>query len=263
MTLNRVLLDLLARLEVSEGLAVFDWDAVQAWQSGILEALIKAQLLTPTNSARTIECQGCEHHCFMEVITHTYPNNITRAFIVCDVADSQAQMGRIELPLERLQQWQGSTRQLAKVIVSLLGLEAEPDYQQNTASFKLGMLKGKVGRRWVSLHIQPLMLEVSTHSVPVNDVLYFENNTLLIDDLRIAEVLNLPAMGNGNGYTPDVSKREIRKLATQAMYQDWNDEYLGLVKKYPDKADTWYSMQIAKLSIAQGKQSETIRKNMK
>lgn len=55
---------------------------------------------------------------------------------------------------------------------------------------------------------------------------------------------------------------QARTLATQAMYADWHDEYLRLKKKHPNKSNSWISQQIAKLPIAQGKDSETIRKNM-
>lgn len=263
MTLNRVLLDLLARLEVGGELAVFDWHAVQVWQSGILEAMINAKLLAPSAAAKAIECQGCEHRCYMEVLTHSYPKDITRAFIVCDMEDRQAQMGRIELRLERLQQWQGSTRQLAKVIVGILGFESEPDYQKNTASFKLGMLKGEKGRRWLLLNAQPLALEINQRTVPVSDVLYFQGEKLLIDELQIVELLNSAPSEVGRPYIRDASKQEAKKLVTQAMYQDWNDEYIKLKKKHPDKKDTWCSMKISKLPIGQGRSSETIRKRMK
>jgi len=47
------------------------------------------------------------------------------------------------------------------------------------------------------------------------------------------------------------------------MYKDWNDEYLRLKKEKSGRTDTWCSIQIAKMDIAQDKDSETIRKNMK
>jgi len=50
------------------------------------------------------------------------------------------------------------------------------------------------------------------------------------------------------------------------MREDWREEYLNLRRKYPDTtqhSDNWIAKQIAKLGIAKGRDSETIRKNMK
>jgi hypothetical protein len=57
-------------------------------------------------------------------------------------------------------------------------------------------------------------------------------------------------------------RREARKLDTQAMHEDWQREYRKLKKNRPDMSDVWYSQQIAKLAIAEGRSAETIRKHM-
>lgn len=129
-------------------------------------------------------------------------------------------------------------------------------------SYRLGMLKSKGGRRWVSLAVQPLVLVINGDKALLNELLYFEGDELVIDEARIDGLLNSPPSDSAKVYTPDVSTREARKLATQTMHQNWHDAYLALKAKHPNKTNTWYSMQISKLSIAQGKDSETIRKNM-
>lgn len=236
------------------------WDEVQQWQAGALERLVTAKLLAKDVNAHSLECTGCEQHCFMPVYQ---ADDKQRAFIVCDDPDKQDQMGRINVSLERLQQWQASVKQFAGVVAGLLGLESQPVYQKDSTSYKLGMLSGSRGRRWVLLRDQPLALEINRYTVPLNELLYFSADELVIDKLRIDELLDSVPSDTRKAYTPDVSKREVKKLATQAMYQDWNDEYLVLKQRHPHKTDMWYSMQISKLDIAQGKDSETIRKNMK
>lgn len=64
-------------------------------------------------------------------------------------------------------------------------------------------------------------------------------------------------------YTRNTVRREARKLNTAAMYAQWQKEYRALQKKRPNMTDVWYSQQIAKLKMAQGREAETIRKNMK
>jgi hypothetical protein len=64
-------------------------------------------------------------------------------------------------------------------------------------------------------------------------------------------------------YTPSSARREARKLDTQAMYESWQKAYRDWRKKRPGMSDVWYSKRIAKMDIAKGRDSETIRKNMK
>lgn len=257
---NQALTALIEHVSASDEPVSLGWDELQQWQNGVLARFLMAGLLSQDVKAQSLVCSGCEQYCFMPVYQ---TDDEQRAFIVCDDPDKQDQMGRVQVPLERLQQWQASARQFAGVIAGLLAFEPKPVYQKTSACYALGMLHSDGGRRWVSLMVQPLVLEINRHAAPLNELLYFDGEALVIDERRIDELLNSVPSDTGKAYIPDVSKREARKLATQAMYQDWHDEYLSLKQKRPHKTDTWYSMQIAKLGIAQGKDSETIRKNMK
>lgn len=257
---SQALTALIGHVGASDKPVGLGWDEAQQWQGGVLERFLVVGLLTKDVKAQSLVCTGCEQHCFMPVYQ---TDDEQRAFIVCDDPDKQAQMGRVKVPLERLQQWQTSARQFAGVIAGLLGFESKPVYQEASAIYRLGMLKSDGGRRWVSLTVHPLALEINRHAVPLSELLYFDAEELVIDSPRIDELLNSDPSNTGKTYTPDVSKREASKLATQAMYQDWNDEYFKLKIKHSIKSDTWCSVQISKLDIAQGKDSETIRKNMK
>jgi len=64
-------------------------------------------------------------------------------------------------------------------------------------------------------------------------------------------------------YTPSNARREARKLDTQAMYESWRKAYCALKNSRPKMSDVWYSLQIAKLEIAEGRDADTIRKHMK
>lgn len=62
---------------------------------------------------------------------------------------------------------------------------------------------------------------------------------------------------------PSVTRREARKLATQDMYESWRKGYRKLQRKHPNMSDVWYSREIAKMDIGQGRNYSTIKKNMK
>lgn len=258
-SLSKALDALIININASSNSIHLGWDEVEQWQDDALALFVGVGLLTKSNHAQSLECKGCEYRCFMPV---ELTDDKRRAFIVCDHMDMHSQMGRIAVPLQRLTQWRTSPKHFAKVIASLLGLEGVAHDKKETGVYELGMLKSNTGRRWVSLAVSPLSLVINQHATPVGDLLYIDNNELTIDHVRINELLNSPT-SNAKNYTPNTDKQENRKLATQAMYQNWNDAYLKLLKQNSNKSDSWYSMQIAKLPIAQGRNSETIRKNMK
>jgi hypothetical protein len=258
---NQALDAVIARLDTLGNSASFKWDEVQQWPEGVLNSLVSNSLLTKGVNANSLQCTGCENHCFMNVVLAD--DESKRAFIVCDHPEMQSQMGRINVPTERLKQWQCSPKHLALAITGLLRFESKPEYQKELGSFKLGMLKGSKGRRWVALQTQPLALVVNRYSVPLIEMLYFNDDGLQLDRLKISELLDAKPPESSKEYTPDVSKREASTLKTLAMYQDWYDEYQRLFALHPKKGDVWISMQIAKLPIAKGRSPETIRKNMK
>jgi hypothetical protein len=263
MTFNDAFLEYLAHLRAENKAITVSWYAVQQWPDGALDTFLQLGLLIPASAAQSIECNGCEKHCFMDVII--LPNNdpaLTRAFVVCDDAEMQNQMGRITVPLVRLRQWQGSVKQLAKVIAEMLGLKDKLTFSADQAVINLGMLKGQNGRRHVMLNCADLSLEINQHAVPVDGVLFFDDRELFVDRYKINDLLNNESLGKGKRYTPSTSKQEARKRATQARHQDWKDAYIKLNDEYPNKTDRWYADKIAKMDIALGRSPGTIRKNM-
>lgn len=258
---NQALDAVIARLDALGNSASLKWDEVQQWPEGVLNSLVSNGLLTKGVNANSLQCTGCENHCFMNVVLAD--DESKRAFIVCDHPEMQSQMGRINVPAERLKQWQCSPKHLALVIADLLGFESKPEYQKEVGNFKLGMLKGVKGRCWVVLQTQPLVLVVNRHSVPLVEILYFEGDALQLDKLKIDELVDGRPQGSDKVYVPNVSKREANKLQTQVMYQDWRDEYQKLLKTHRKKGDVWISKQIEKLPIANGRSAGRIRKMMK
>ncbi len=261
MRYNSALLSLIEQIGLTDSHILIDWKTVQQWPSGALERFIQTGLLDTASPAKSIECNACENHCYMDVLRQTGDKSINRAFIVCDDPVMQSQIGKIEIPLTHLQQWKASFIQLSMVIARLLGLDIE--YKPEKDFIRLGMLKSMGGRRWVTLFSQPLVLEINGYKTPVSELLFIDGGEITIDTPRIHELLEVEPLRVGKAYTPSTDKREARKIATQAKYQDWQDEYVLLKEKRPKRNKTWYSVQIAKLPIAQGADSETIRKHLK
>jgi hypothetical protein len=263
MTLNEVLLSLLEPLgETGKAHLVGD-DTIQQWPPNSLGKLLEAGILSAAAPAQSIECHGCEHRCFMDV--HHLPGidaRPSRAFVVCDVPEKQEQMGRIPVPEDRLKQWKVTPAQIALAVAELLATESKVEDRHGKSNIRIGLLKHKKGRRWVSLNKSPLTLEVNGHHLPVSEALYFDSGVIAIDSDRIASLIDKTPKG-AKEYAPTTDKREARKRKTEARYEDWQEEYRKLKKANPGKSDTWCSLQIAKMPISDGKSAERIRRMMK
>ena len=262
MFLNRILQSFIEGINATKRPVIVSWDEVKLWTPGALEKLVEVGILVPAAKAKSIECHGCERRCFVEIIMHKN-KSLTRAFIVCDDPEMHGKIGRIEIPLVRLQQWQCGVKQFAIVIANLLGIEGKIEHALGQNNVRIGMLKGSKGRRWVSLNTNPLSLEINHYLMLLEEILFFENNQLVIDKACIDDQLNRTSKNIGKIYAPSTNRREESKRNTAAMYKDWNDAYLKLKKDNPDKSDVWCSIQIARMDIAQGKDSKTIRRYMK
>src|SRR4051794_10610990 len=105
MTQNDTLFELIWRITAQEeDEQVIRWEEVQNWPDGALELFQRLGLIRPAPHTHSVECPGCEENCFMPI--HVLPEEHgrpARAYVVCDQKDY---MGRIPIPLERLQQWQ-------------------------------------------------------------------------------------------------------------------------------------------------------------
>jgi hypothetical protein len=98
----QALASLIAHSNASNGPVNIGWDEVAQWQDGILNRFIDLGVLVKDVNTKSITCLGCEHNCIMEVLL---TEDAKRAFIVCEDPDMQGHMGRISVPLVRLQQW--------------------------------------------------------------------------------------------------------------------------------------------------------------
>lgn len=260
--LNDALAGLLAALEAGKGKVVLPFDQVQRWGQSAAETLLDYGLIQPASSAHKIECLGCEERCYTDVVLQGHGTDRLRAFVMCEVPHKQAEMGRVPVHLERLQQWTADCQMLARFIALRLGLEPDKAETIAAGSMRLGMLQGPNGRRWVSLLLVPLSLEINQQQVLVNELLFASNDEICLDELRIQAMLTKETQVTGKIYTPSTDRRERRKQETQAMYQDWLDAYAELVKQYPNRQKTWYAQKISRMDIAKDRDSETIRKRL-
>jgi hypothetical protein len=91
---------------------VFSFDEVRRWPNGVLSLLADIGLVRETEATHMLPCDGCDH--LLDVDVCEYPSGII-GVATCP------ECGRVEVPLDRLQQWEPNFAGLAKLIAASVG----------------------------------------------------------------------------------------------------------------------------------------------
>lgn len=252
-----ILLDFLAgKQEANIYLNAHD---LKSWPGDAVEAMKAQQLLNPAKPAATAICPGCEEQCVMPIQTITHDSGAIQSFALCDRRDDT---NRVLIDQERRQQWACSITAIKQFIVESLQLRPSQTKGDNPWLIPLGMIKGNQYRQMLCLNTRTeVKLVVGAHDIPLADVIEFKSGRFRIDVEYLTDLADRsdPAYER---YTPSNARREARKLDTQEMYEAWRKAYRQLKKANSDKNNTWIANKIARMDIGQGRDSETIRKQM-
>lgn len=258
MTREDVLQELIAHL-ASDGDGLLCWEQVRHWPDGAVAIFEKAGWLTTAEPASNVECPGCEEGCFMNA--HVLPaahGQPERAYVACDHREG---MGRVAIPLANIQQWQITEARVARWTSRELGLKSEPERNRHSGTIQIGTLVGKKRTACLDLVLaEPVSLRASGHSLPLSELVLFDGDRPTIDRNAIVRLVDLPI--RKDGYRPSTARRDARTLATEERNEKWRKAHRELKRSRPNMSDVWYSQQIAKMPIAQGKTAETIRKQL-
>lgn len=262
MTPQAVLVELLERLGAGAAKTILiNEEELTRWPDEAVAALKTQKLLIKAKPTASAICPGCERECVMPV--HIIPakeNLPARAFISCDKRND---ISRVTVSLEKLNQWQCTIDFVRKFIANSLELRQSNQYTVNPDLINIGIAKGNKRSQMLCLEADGVLSLVSGNSrLPLTELIEYHAGAYSLDDATIRQLVDNATMAD-NRYTPSNAKREVRKLDTAAMHESWQKEYRVLKKQHPNKSDTWYSQKIAKMEIASGRSTETIRKNMK
>lgn len=259
MVLLQLVLDRVGYADPREG-AFFSWDEVQDWPPHEFKVLLSSGLLKPARPARAIECDGCEERCLMPVVVYpALESKSKRAFISCDKRDD---IGRIQVNSERMKRWCSSIDAVRKFIATNLGLRISNEHMGDDL-WLIGIATGKKRRQMLGLQSSgELMLVAGNNRIPLMEFITWDNDSYSLDEEMICQLVDASTTADER-YTPSQTRREAGKLKTRARNKSWEKAYRDLVKKHPDRPDTWYAQQIARQEIGRGRSAGTIKKLMK
>lgn len=261
MTPEAALVELLDRIGAHRGAAVVtSAQELSAWPTAAVSAMKSQGLLTKARPATSAVCAGCERECVMPVHVLTDTSRGPEAFIVCD---KRSDINRVSIAVSCLEQWQADAATVAQFIAADLSLRFNGTHADNDSLLQIGMAVGDKRTQMLSLRCggDPALV-AGASVIPLAEVIQFQGGRYTLDPILIRQLVDTATTGDTR-YTPSTARREVRKLETEAMREQWRKEYRALKKKRPNMSDVWYSQQIAKLEMAQGRDAETIRKQMK
>ena len=260
MTPQAALIELLGRVGARNGAAVtVSTDELSQWPITAVTALKFQGLLLKARPAKGVVCPGCEQECSMPVHTLTRPNTPAASFVVCD---KRSDINRVPVPAARLAQWRCDAKAVCGFIAASFGLVQTTVQPSEDGLLPIGMAHGNKRTQMLCLRAQGhLALLVGADAMPLADVIGFENGGFTVDHAVVRQMVDAATTADPR-HTPSTAKRDARKIDTQAMYVAWQKAYRAQLKKSPGKSDVWYSQQIAKTAVAQGRDASTIKKNM-
>ena len=260
MTPEAALIELLCRVGACLGESVtVSTEELNQWPAAAVSALKSQGLLLKARPAKSVICDGCEQDCSMPVQTVTRANGPAASFVVCD---KRSDINRVPVPAARLALWRCDAQAVCGFVASSLGLQPSTVQASEAGLLPIGIARGNKRTQMLCLRVQGhLALVVGTDAMPLADVIGFENGRFTLDQAVIHQMVDAATTADPR-HTPSTVKREAGRLNTQASYASWQKEYRALKKRRPNMSDVWYSEQIAKTSIAQGRNANTIKKHM-
>ena len=261
MTPQAALIELLGRVGARLGESVtVSTEELSQWPTEAVAALKSQGLLLKARPAKSVVCPGCEQECSMPVHTVTRPNaTVATSFVVCD---KRSDTNRVPIPAARLALWRCDVQVVCGFVASSLGLQPSTVQATEAGLLPIGMARGNKRTQMLCLRVHGhLALVVGTNAMPLADVIGFENGSFTLDHAVSHQMVDAATTADPH-HTPSTAKRDARKIDTQAMYASWQKAYRALLKKSPNKSDVWYSQQIAKTAVAQGRDASTIKKHM-
>jgi hypothetical protein len=129
------------------------------------------------------------------------------SFVICD---KRSDINRVDIPLDRIEQWLASIESVAALLAGVLGIQrSRPATPQ--PGHGVGMMKGNVYAAYLSLHADgDLRLSVAGHSMPVSDLLQIrgDESGLWADKERLVRLVD--ESGGDRGFPESAEQRWIR-----------------------------------------------------
>ncbi|WP_419600418.1 hypothetical protein [Thiolapillus sp.] len=217
MTPEDTFIEILDRLAALQGAStLFSAYDLAQWPDEAVSAMKAQKFITRARAASSAVCPGCEEECVMPVHAIPVSSGEPALFIVCDKRDD---IGRVPVPVSRLEQWQTSGASIADLLAGMLGLQ-RPNMGSSTAGrWEIGMLKGKKNSSQLILVADgTLTLSLANHSIPLTQVLALDAHGLTVDEHVLLRILDGDEREPSAGIGSPVWRKQQAKAAADARH---------------------------------------------
>ena len=168
-------------------------------------------------------------------------------------------MGRTQVNMQDLNQWQVSERQIAQIVANLYGHSKAPI--QKNGLWQIGLIQGKhAGMLLLDFHANDgVQCVINNERVSLVEVMTSDGNDFMFDMVRIQKMATAGVQAVGKFSL----QREVGKSKTQLQYEAWQKNYKEIKSKNPTQSDVWIAQKIEKSDVANGRDWQTIKKHMK
>jgi hypothetical protein len=235
-------------------------EELREWPVAAVVAMKSQKLLAKARPAVSVVCPGCEQECVMSVNTLPAGTRSPESFVVCD---KRSDINRVPVSAKRLMQWRCDADAVCGFIAASLGLRRSDQHPADAGLLNIGVASGDRRSQMLCLQSKSdLALVAAGNAVPFAELVGYRDGEYSVDGDMIRQLVDSATTADPR-YTPSNARREARKLDTQAMYEDWRKAYRDLKKQRRNMSDVWYSRQIAKMDIANGRSADTIRRHVR
>jgi hypothetical protein len=209
MTPQDAIAELLARVGAGHGAAVFiDAQELRDWPIAAVAAMKAEKLLVKASPAQSVVCPGCERECVMPVRAMPSGPRDRAAFVICD---KRSDINRVNVPLDRLEQWQTSGESIADLIARLLALRRPSGRAPDSGRWEVGVLRGtKHTSHLVLLADGELRLSLAGYSIALADVLDAKDKHIVIDKRMLNRCVDGPVAGAGDAESAEQRRDRLR-----------------------------------------------------
>lgn len=227
MTPDAALVELLARVGASRGAGILiSEEELGQWPTIAVKAMKANGLLVKARPAASAVCPGCEQECVMPVHTLPAGPGKSRSFIVCD---KRSDINRVDVPTDRLEQWQVSCAAITELISDSLGIRRPEVEATSPGRWEIGIFKGKKhSSHLVLLADGRLTLSFAGHSMALSDVLALENEGFALDKEILTNLVDRPVAGAGDKESATQRRARLKKRV-QAEKNKGNEAFLKTV----------------------------------
>ena len=214
MTPEGALIELLDRVAALQGAPVLiGADELAQWPSEIVAAMKGQKLIIKARPATSAICPGCEEECVMPVHTIPARSGDPALFIFCDKRDD---IGRVPLPIARLEQWQASGDSIADLLAGLLDLHRSGTGGASGGRWEIGVFRSaKHSSHLVLLARGELALTLAGHSIALAEVLALDGDGFKVDKRRLARLVDQPIAGAGDEESAVQRRDRLKKRVNE------------------------------------------------